>query len=212
MKRRLAKILTLFVLTLLLGTVSESAFAQNYERLSDVEAETFGDAAMVNGDYQAMKNVRRYWVQQAQQFKSMKQLEFAITGSNEGILKVTMPARLLFAQNDSTLLTSAEGVLRPLLRLVKGSDAMASMIIAGYTDNNGSPEYLYMISGGRARQVHRWFARQGVGPADLRSFGLANRVPRNENANIAQREKNRRISIFFVPNKKMLRAARKGNL
>ena len=186
--------------------------AQNYEHMSEIEQEHYGDFAMVNGDYQTMKNVRHYWVQQAQRLKFLKAVEFNLTGSNESILKVTIPARMLFSQNDSTLLLSADAYLRPLLRFVKGSDAVATMIIAAYSDNNGSDKYLQQISGSRARQVYRWFARQGVGPADMHCYGWANKVPRNENANIQQREKNRRVSIYFVPNRKMLRWAKRGQL
>lgn len=186
--------------------------AQNYERLSEVEADQYGDYAIINGDYQTMKNIRRYWGQEIQHLKSIKQYEFSLTGSSEAILKVTIPARLLFAQNDSTLLTTADGYLRPLLRWVKGSSAVATMIIAGYSDNNGSERYLRTISGGRARQVHRWYAMQGVGPADIHSYGFGNKVNRTRNENIAQREKNRRISIYFVPTRKMIRNAKNGKL
>lgn len=204
------RVLTLTVL-LTLGT--GISFAQNYERLSDIEAETFANALIVNSnDYQTIKNVRRYWVQESQRLKQMKQLEFVLTGSNEAVLKVTIPARLLFAQNDSTLLPSADNILRPFLRMVKGNESVATLVIGGYHDNNGSAAYLKTLSGGRARQVHRWFAHQGVGPAEVRSFGFGNQVPRTDNATIAQREKNRRITLYFVPTKKMLRAAKKGNL
>ncbi|MBR5067824.1 MAG: OmpA family protein [Bacteroidales bacterium] len=180
--------------------------------MSEIEQEHYGDYAMVNGDYQTMKNVRHYWVSQAQRLKFLKQVEFNLTGSNESILKVTIPDRMLFAQNDSTMLISADAYLRPLLRLVKGPDAVATMIIASYSDNNGSEKYLQLISGSRARQVYRWFARQGVGPNDMHCYGWANKVPRNENNNIQQREKNRRVSLYFVPNRKMLRWAKRGQL
>lgn len=209
MKRAWHKILVLMV-ALCCCVMGE---AQNFERMSDIEAEQYGDLAITHtDDYQTIKNIRRYWVQEAQRLKSMRQLEFQLTGSNETVLKVTIPARLLFAQNDSSMLQSADGVLRPLLRLVKGSESVATMIIAGYSDNNGKEAYLETLSGGRARQVHRWFARQGVGPSDIHSFGFGNRVPRNANASIAQREKNRRISLYFVPNKRMIKAAKKGTL
>lgn len=190
----------------------QQAYAQNFERLTDIEADAFGDYAVINGDYQTLKNVRRYWTQEAQRLKSIKGMEFALTGNSEAVFRVTIPARLLFVQNDSTLLASADGVLRPLLRLCKGSDAVAKVIVTSYTDNNGSDKYLYAVSGSRARQVHRWFAKQGVGPSDVRSHGFGNKVPRTLNETIAQREKNRRVSIFFVPNRKMLKAAKNNKL
>lgn len=187
--------------------------AQNFERLSDIEAEQFGDFAIVNSnDYQTVKNLRQYWMQEMQRLKQIKQLQFSLTGSNEAILKVTIPARILFGQNDSVMTSNADNILRPFVRLVCGKEALATLIVAGYSDNNGSEKYLNMISGSRARQIHRWFARQGIGPNDARSFGFGNQVPRNENSSMAQRERNRRISLYLVPNKKMIKAAKKGTL
>ena len=187
-------------------------YAQGFERMSDVEADTYAENAFVSGDYDTMKNVRRFWQQEVQRLRSMRQLEFALTGSNDAVLKVTIPSRMLFNQNDTTLVTSAEGTLRPFLRLIKGEDAVATLIIAAYTDNNGSDNYLQRLSTGRSRALHRWFAKQSVGPANLHSFGFANRVPRTGNANIKERERNRRVSLYFVPNKKMLKNAKKGAL
>lgn len=204
-----------YYITLLFAVILLTPFglqAQNYERLSDIEADTYGDYAQVNGDYQTMKAVRSYWVKEVQRLKSMKQLEFALTGNNEGVLKVTIPARLLFSQNDTILLSSADGILRPFLREVKGNDAVSTLIVAGFSDNNGNERYLNTLSGGRARQIHRWFARQGVGPSDIHSFSFGNRVPRNGNQTIAQREKNRRVTLYFVPTKKALRWAKRGTL
>ena len=212
MKRAWVDILLIVLLLLATAGVGDVK-AQNFERLSDVEAEQMGDLMMVNtDDYQTIKNVRRYWVQESQRLRQMKQLEFLLTGSNEAVMKVVIPARVLFAQNDSTMLSTADNVLRPFVRLVAGKEAVATLVIGGYSDNNGSESYLTMMSGSRARQVHRWFARQGVGPANVHSFGFANRVPRNDNASIAHREKNRRITLYFVPNKKMLKAGKKGTL
>lgn len=189
-----------------------SIHAQGFERMSDLESETFAENAFVNGDYEAMKNIRRYWQQETQRLRSLRQVEFNLTGSNEAVLKVTIPSRLLFNQNDTTLVASAEGTLRPFLKLLRGDEAVATLIIAAHTDNNGSAKYLSRLSTGRSSALHRWFARQGVGPANLHSFGFANKVSRNSNSNIREREKNRRICLYFIPNKKMLKSAKKGTL
>jgi len=199
-------------MTLLLLYPASVMQAQNFERMPDVESELYGEMAFVNGDYETMKAVRRYWVQTAQRLKTDRQLEFALTGSNEAVLKVTIPARLLYAQGDTVFISSAENHLRPLLRLIKGPEAVATVIVAAYSDNNGSENYLQKLSTSRANVVHRWMAKQGVGPADIHSYGFGNKVPRNKNANIRERERNRRVSLYFVPNKSMLRDAKKGKL
>lgn len=205
-------ILRLFVLLILFPGAPVALQAQGFERMSDIEADVYADKVFVSGDYETMKNVRRFWQKEVQRLHSMRQLEFVLTGSNDAVLKVTIPARALFNQNDTTLVSSAEGLLRPFLRLVRGDDAVASIVIASFTDNNGSESYLSKLSTGRSSALHRWFAKQGVGPADIRSFGFGNRVPRNQNANIRERERNRRVSLYFVPNKKMLKNAKKGEL
>lgn len=204
--------LRLFVLLILFSGAPVALQAQGFERMSDIEADVYADKVFVSGDYETMKNVRRFWQKEVQRLHSMRQLEFVLTGSNDAVLKVTIPARALFNQNDTTLVSSAEGLLRPFLRLVRGDDAVASIVIASFTDNNGSESYLSKLSTGRSSALHRWFAKQGVGPADIRSFGFGNRVPRNQNANIRERERNRRVSLYFVPNKKMLKNAKKGEL
>lgn len=204
--------LRLFVLLILFPGAPVALQAQGFERMSDIEADVYADKVFVSGDYETMKNVRRFWQKEVQRLHSMRQLEFVLTGSNDAVLKVTIPARALFNQNDTTLVSSAEGLLRPFLRLVRGDDAVASIVIASFTDNNGSESYLSKLSTGRSSALHRWFAKQGVGPADIRSFGFGNRVPRNQNANIRERERNRRVSLYFVPNKKMLKNAKKGEL
>lgn len=204
--------LRLFVLLILFSGAPVALQAQGFERMSDIEADVYADKVFVSGDYETMKNVRRFWQKEVQRLHSMRQIEFVLTGSNDAVLKVTIPARALFNQNDTTLVSSAEGLLRPFLRLVRGDDAVASIVIASFTDNNGSESYLSKLSTGRSSALHRWFAKQGVGPADIRSFGFGNRVPRNQNANIRERERNRRVSLYFVPNKKMLKNAKKGEL
>lgn len=190
-----------------------SAQQLGYERMSDVEAEQFGDFAIVNtGDFKTTKAIRRYWAKEAQRLKHLKEVSCILTGSNDAVLKVTIPARVLFAHNDSTFNNTYENTLRPLINLVCGKDAMATLIVAAYTDNNGSERYLTALSGGRARKVHSWFITKGAGPNDVRSFGFGNRVPRNNNSNVKEREKNRRVSLFLIPNKRMIKMAKKDEL
>lgn len=208
----LLSILRLLAIFCVFASLPQTTVAQGFERMSDIESDLYAQNAYVTGDYETMKNIRHFWQQEAQRLRSMRQLEFSLTGSNDAVFKVTIPSRMLFNQSDTTLVTSAEGTLRPFLRLVRGDEAVATLIIAAYTDNNGSDNYLQRLSTGRSSALHRWFAKQGVGPANLHSFGLANRVPKNNNTDIKERERNRRVSLYFVPNKKLLKNAKKGTI
>ena len=185
--------------------------AQNYERLSEYEQNLYGESAYVNGDYETMKNVRAFWVKECNKLKN-RNCEFVLCGNAEGVLKVTIPSRVLYAQGDTVVTSQAENVLRPLLHFVNGADALASCIIACHSDNNGSEKYLTSLTSSRASSLCRWMVKQGVPEEALSCYGLGTKVSRTNNDNIKNRELNRRVTIYFVPNKKMLKLAKKGKL
>lgn len=201
-------LLTAGIWTMCAGT----SLAQSIVPLSEVESATFGEFAFINADYETMRNIRRYWVQQTQQMKPVKDIDFKLTGSNDGVLKITLPASMLFHPGDSTMLNKADSYLRPIVKLIAPNEALVKVIIACYSDNNGNDTYLKSLTRGRASELHRWFARQGLGPGDLRSFGMANSVPLNKNSNMAERRANRRVCIYLIPGKRMLRLAKKDKL
>lgn len=189
-----------------------SSLAQSIVPLSDVEQSTFGEYAFINADYETMRNIRRYWVQQTKQMKQIKDVDFKLTGSNDGVLKITMPAAMLFHPGDSAMVAKADTYLRPIVKLINPKESLVKVVIACYSDNNGNDAYLKKLTRGRASQLHRWFARQGLGPGDLRSFGMANSVPLNKNSNMEERRINRRVSIYLIPGKRMIRLAKKDKL
>lgn len=204
MKRlSLILVLTLCALT--------GAGAQTYERLTEAEQNLFGKEVYVSGDYETMKAVHRYWTQESIRLKN-RNYEFAQLGVNDGVLKVTVPSRLLFQQDDSLLTVQADGVLRPFLRLVRGDEALARVVVECHSDNNGSEKYLSHMTSGRARAIATWLRKQGVQPQQISSYGIGNKVSRTDNASMAARERNRRVTLYFVPNKRMLKMAKKGKL
>lgn len=190
---------------------SVKAGAQNYERLSEYEQNLYGVTAHVNADYETMRNVRSYWVKECNKLKN-RNCEFVLCGNAEAVLRVTIPARVLYNQGETELSQQADGVLRPLLKFVNGPDAIASCIVACHSDNNGSEKYLTNITKARAESLSKWFVKQGVDEKTLSHYGHANRVLRANNENIKNRELNRRVTIYLVPNKKMLKLAKKGKL
>lgn len=186
--------------------------AQNIERLSEYEQDLYGNSAYITGDYDTMKNLRRYWTQEALKLKVIRGCEFTLTGNAESVLRITVPARLLYGQNDTILTPYAENSLRPLLRYVRGEMTYASVIVSCHSDNNGSERFLNSQTQSRANALAQWFMRQGVSAGEVSSYGLGDRVPKFKNDNIAHRERNRRVDIYLVPNKKMLKLAKKGKL
>ncbi len=208
--RNFAKYYILFAISALLLCTSKVE-AQNYERLSEYEQNLYGESAYVNGDYETMKNIRAFWVKECNKLKN-RNCEFVLCGNAEAILKVTIPARVLFQQADTILSQQADQILRPLFRFVSGAEAYATCIIACHSDNNGSDKYLSSITTSRAASLYRYMAKQGVPANALSYYGHGNKVYRNNNENIRNRERNRRVTLYFVPNKKMLKAAKKGKI
>ncbi|MBQ0056737.1 MAG: OmpA family protein [Bacteroidales bacterium] len=203
--RRLLIILAVICCTCTAGV------AQTYERLSDHEQSLFGKKVFVSGDYETMKSIHRYWVQESIRLKG-RNYEFAHLGVNDGVLKVTIPSRVLFQQEDSVLSLQADGLLRPFLRLVRGDDALATLVITCHSDNNGSDRYLNDMTASRAHSLSEWFAKQGTNAVALSTYGIGKKVPRTDNSSMAARERNRRVTLYLVPNKKMLKLAKKGKL
>ena len=188
--------------------------AQNLERLSRYEETLYGEKIFVNGDYRMMCDIRTYWSDMVVKKleSSARHYDFALTGNSDGVLRVSSPASVLFHACDTTLTGHADGYLYPFVKFLKESNSMATLIIACHTDNNGSPVYLERFSKSRASAIAAWFARQSVSRNQIACYGVADHAPLCDNESLKSREKNRRVTLYFVPNKNMLRLARKGRL
>ncbi len=199
------------LLSLLALCAASGLWAQDYERMSAYEEELFGSKMHVNGSFDALRQVRQYWNQEYARLKVYDKYQIALCGDGEAVFKVTMPANLLFEANEATLLFQADGILRPLLRLLRGKEAMASVVVACCSDNNGSDSYLDSFTRNRARAICSWLEKQGVEVA-IYGYGIGNHVPLNDNSTLAEREENRRVSLYLVPNRQMMKLAKKGKL
>ena len=199
------------LLNLLAICAATGLFAQSYERMSAYEEELYGSKMHVKGSWDAMRQVRQYWSSEYDRLKCYDNYQMALCGDGEAVFKVTIPSRLLFVPNDSALLRQADGVLRPLLRLLRGKEAMASVVVACCSDNNGSTNYLEDFTRDRARAICGWLEKQGV-EAAMYGYGIGNNVPLNANGNLAEREENRRVTLYLVPNRQMMKLAKKGKL
>ncbi len=193
---------------------SHRAEAQNVERMPDYEQELYGASAHVTADYETTRNLRRYWEQEVLRLKNSGRggYEFSLVGNNESVLKVTIPSDFIFVAGDSALSATSDNYLFPLVRLLRGENAVASVIISCYSDNNGSERYLKRITTSRASTIGRWMKKQGVDGTQISCYGLAQNSPRTDNSTMRKREQNRRVSLYLVPNKHLLKMAKKGKV
>jgi len=186
-------------------------YAQTYERMAETEQKLYGQRAFVSTDYDEMIAIKRYWYEESLKLKNRK-YQFALTGSNDCVLKITIPASELFFENDSLLTNAADALLRPFLKHLRGSEAYAQVIVSTFSDNTGSEKYLKAITSGRSRNILKWMHQQGVDPTATWAYGFGSSEPVATNYSMRGRRENRRVVIYLVPNKNMVREAKKGKL
>lgn len=112
---------------------------------------------------------------------------------------VTIPASQLFMPNETTLKDSAAAKLRPLMPYIMRSDNY-KVIVAVHSDDTGDEVYNDRLTTERANAVDEYFyglnsnADTGIIP-----YGLGYDEPVAPNNSIADRARNRRVEIYFVP-------------
>jgi len=199
------------LVNLLLLCLSVSLFGQTYERLTTYEMNRYGKKLHVTGSYDAMLQVRSYWSKEFTRLKGYQQYQISLCGNGESVLKITLPSNVLFQANDSALSVQSIGLLRPLLRLLRDENKV-KLVVACYSDNNGSPSYLEGITQVRAQAICDWMQGQGVSSRLTTGYGMGNNVPLNKNQNMSERAANRRVIFYLVPSKQMMKQAKKKKL
>lgn len=179
--------------------------------MPEAEQKLYGQRAFVSTEYEEMTAIKRYWYQESLKLKNRK-YKFALTGSNDCVLKVTIPVSELFFENDSLLSANADAMLRPFLKHLRGQQAIAQVIVSTFSDNTGSEKYLKTMTEGRSRNIVKWMRQQGVMPAMAWSYGLGSTEPVANNHTLRGRRDNRRVVLYLIPTKKMVTLAKKGKL
>lgn len=133
-----------------------------------------------------------------------------ITRVGEGI-RITFDSGLLFAVNESSLSGTAQGNLMQLASTLKKYDD-TEVLVEGHTDADGADEMNQALSLRRARQVSTFLIGEGVLPARLSTAGYGEAQPVGDNASADGKAANRRVEIAIYANKRMKKAAERGQL
>lgn len=156
------------------------------------------------------ENVRIRVAKEVQMLQKLKGVKVSAVREGE-VIRFVFPASVLFEPNDTVVWKRASLALRPLLRYMTEPDYNL-MIVAGYMDDTGKPEYTQKISDARARAISRWFGGEGVKESSRMSYAFGSEHPVVENNSDYHRSQNRRIEIFLIPGTVMIEKARKGKL
>lgn len=147
--------------------------------------------------------------------KQAKELQQDLEGAEvervgEGI-KITFDSGILFGFDSSDLTpTSEENITEMAQTLVKYDDT--EILIEGHTDSKGAEDYNQKLSVERADSVSRLLKSMGVASSRISEVGYGEEMPVADNSTEEGRRKNRRVEVAIFANKKLKRAAERGDL
>lgn len=123
----------------------------------------------------------------------------------EGI-KITFDSGLMFDFDSYTLTSGTKENLNDLAKTLNKYDD-TNVLIEGHTDKTGSDEYNIKLSQQRGKAVEAYLASQKVGAGRMTTKGYGEEQSISEND-----QANRRVEVAIYANKRMKRAAEKGEL
>lgn len=130
---------------------------------------------------------------------------------NKEVLLITIPARLLFAPNETLLSSEAHEYLSPIRRYLKMPDTYRVLLVM-HTDNTGSEGYRDEITEERVESIFEWFEETGSDTSYLFPYAMGDDMPLFENDSQKNRDANRRLEVYLMPGNRMLEQAKRGRI
>lgn len=81
-----------------------------------------------------------------------------------------------------------------------------------HSDNTGNEIYADNLTNDRVVSVYNWFRDNCNLSSDLVPYAMGNSDPLVKNNSRANRQINRRLEIYLIPDEQMIERARKGSL
>lgn len=155
--------------------------------------------------------IGRYMDKQAEEIR--RDMEGAkVERVGEGIL-IAFDSGLLFDFNSAALKLATRRNLDELATtLIKYKYEDTEILVQGHTDATGSADYNQELSVKRASSVKDHLVNAGVASPRLLTQGLGETQPVASNEMASVRQQNRRVEVVIVANKKLRRAAERGDL
>lgn len=146
----------------------------------------------------------------SQLVKTLRGIGYNVDAVRKGeVALVTIPCVDLFGANSVELRETAAKRLSPLVPYIKRSDNF-KVILAVHSDDTGDELYAERLTADRANAIDEFFFqandRKDTG---IIPYGLGADEPVAPNTGIANRAKNRRVEIYFVPTQTLIEKARK---
>lgn len=153
--------------------------------------------------------IGRYMDKQAAEIrKDMRTAKVERVG--EGIL-ITFDSGLLFNVDSYQLTSTSQQNLKELAGVLSKYED-TDVLIEGHTDNTGTDDHNLSLSENRAKSVSGFLVRQGVDYGRMVTMGYGESQPKEENTTTSGRQANRRVEVAIFANKKLKKAAKRGDL
>lgn len=153
--------------------------------------------------------IGRYMDKQAEELqRDLKNARVERIG--EGI-KITFDSGILFDFDQYALRSEAKANIQDLARVLQKYED-TDILIEGHTDNTGSDEYNQGLSERRANSVASYTSALGVTRSRITTVGYGEQQPVADNTSPTGQQQNRRVEIAIMANKKLKRAAEKGDI
>jgi outer membrane protein OmpA-like peptidoglycan-associated protein len=128
----------------------------------------------------------------------------------EGI-KITFDSGILFSVDSYDLTATSQNNLTELAKTLQKYDD-TNILIEGHTDNTGTSSHNLTLSENRANSVSRFLKSYGVAGSRIATNGYGEKQPVADNKTTEGRMQNRRVDVAIFANKKLKKAAEKGEL
>ena len=149
--------------------------------------------------------------------KQKKELEASVKDAkiesvNDGqAIRVTFDSGILFATSSASLSAASQATLQKFAANLK-ENSDTDLLIVGHTDNTGSDRINNPLSYNRAASVRTFLLSQGVAEMRMKVEGKGSTEPVADNSTVAGRRDNRRVEVYILPSKDMVKAAEAGTL
>lgn len=163
--------------------------------------------AMIGGAAGAL--IGKYMDKQTEELQ--KDLEGAeVERVGEGI-KITFDSGLLFGFDSSNLTEASKKNIENLAKTLNEYDD-TEILIEGHTDNKGADDYNQKLSEERAASVVNQLTARNVPNRRFTIVGHGEAMPVATNETDEGRKQNRRVEVAIYANKKLKKAAEKGDV
>lgn len=128
------------------------------------------------------------------------------------VIMITVPARNLFNQNETYLTDSGKETLKPLLKYLD-TKQLYKIVLAMHSDNTGNDIYTMDLTTKRVNSIFDWMGENDKSKTDfVVPYALGSADPLVDNNSVVNRDKNRRLVIYLIPDDTMINQAKRNKI